>query len=399
VPGAALVLTLLAAAAFVAAGWVHANAKDDVEATAKAPTLLEQLNRETERLYAEIGHSLVRVQLPISRSVDRPRPDESPLTKYKELDPKVRRELEQRRSNSPRSRLGPEGEALARGDAPVPPATTRSASDAELKLNPGTAVIVVAPPAPAIPTGNPRPDFSPNDIGLLLDDKGHVLVPQWVDPEAATAQPVLFRGQEGEVSAARFVGSDRQTNLTVLELPRPGATPSRPIQLEDDPPRDGSLVLLVSPGDASGRLGLWTGGRESAVVFSIGGGCAGVSRPGQFLGGRACRLIAEQIIRHGSVRRATLGVIITEIRKDDPLRQRSPLLGDRTAVRIDQVMPGSAAEKAGLQPGDVLVALAGEAVNDIPSFAAAIAARTGPTELQVVRGAEVVKVTVNLQQK
>jgi S1-C subfamily serine protease len=92
-------------------------------------------------------------------------------------------------------------------------------------------------------------------------------------------------------------------------------------------------------------------------------------------------------------------VIITEIRKDDPLRRRSPLLGDRTAVRVDQVMPDSAAERAGLRPGDVLVALAGEAVNDIPSLAAAIAARTGPTELQVVRGAEVVKVTVDLQQR
>jgi hypothetical protein len=45
------------------------------------------------------------------------------------------------------------------------------------------------------------------------------------------------------------------------------------------------------------------------------------------------------------------------------------------------------------------VALAGESVNDIPSLAAAIAARTGPTELQVVRGAEVVKVTVDLQQR
>jgi serine protease Do len=134
-------------------------------------------------------------------------------------------------------------------------------------------------------------------------------------------------------------------------------------------------------------------------VFAIDGGCLGVSRPGQFLGGRACRLIAEQIVRHGAVKRATLGVIITEIRKDDPLRRRSPPLGDRAAVRVDQVMPGSAAERAGLRTGDVLVALAGEAVNDIPTFAAAIAARRGPTELQVVRGAEVVTVTVDLQQR
>ena len=62
-------------------------------------------------------------------------------------------------------------------------------------------------------------------------------------------------------------------------------------------------------------------------------------------------------------------------------------------------MPGSAAEKVGLEAGDVLLALAGESVNDIPTFAAAIAARSGPTELQVLRGTDVLKVTVDLQQK
>ena len=32
----------------------------------------------------------------------------------------------------------------------------------------------------------------------------------------------------------------------------------------------------------------------------------GIARYGQFLGGSACQLIADQIIRHGAVRRATL---------------------------------------------------------------------------------------------
>ena len=68
-------------------------------------------------------------------------------------------------------------------------------------------------------------------------------------------------------------------------------------------------------------------------------------------------------------------------------------------MRIDEVIAGSTAAKAGLKPGDVLLALAGEAVSDIPSFAAAIVARTGPTELQVLRGNEVLKIRLDLQQQ
>jgi hypothetical protein len=392
VRGVAFGLALAASAVVATAPARPAKAGDDAATAQTTPPLLERLNHETERLYADVGRGVFRVQLPPPRPADVSSAEADPLTKYKELDPKVRRELEQRRPKAAAARAAAEGEPLARGDAGSP-ATSRATSDADIRFGPGAAVIVVAPPAPPSKAAD---DFSPDHIGVLLDDAGHLLVPLWVEPEAAAARPVRLRGPDGEVTAARFVGSDRQTNLTVLQLPRPGGTP---VRLGGDAPREGSLVLLVSPADASGRLGLWTGGRDTGVVFSIDGGCAGVARPGQFLSGRACRLIAEQIIRHGSVKRATLGVIITEIRRDDPLRRRSPLLGDRTAVRVDQVMPGSAAERAGLRPGDLLVALAGEAVNDIPSLAAAIAACRGPTELQVVRGAEGVTVTVDLRQR
>ena len=88
-------------------------------------------------------------------------------------------------------------------------------------------------------------------------------------------------------------------------------------------PADGSLVLLLSPGDGTGRLGVWNGGgRDYGVVVNLDGQVAGITRSGQFLGGPACQLIADQIIRNGAVRRATLGVIITQIEKDDP--QRAP---------------------------------------------------------------------------
>jgi hypothetical protein len=371
-PAGAAATALLAALSWSVPATAAEPVGDSTPSPAARPALA-QLSRETEALYREVRGGMLRVQMKPARGDPS---GESPLTKYKELDPKVR-------------------EALARGNA-APPAG-RTASDADVKLDAGAALIVVPPPAAPVATGQDAA-FTPNTVGLLLDERGHVLVPLHVDPAAPDAAPVRVCGPDGRVVQARVIGSDRQTSLTVLQLPQPGGTPLH--LAEDDRPVEGSLVLLVAPGDATAKIGLWTGaGRESAVIFSVDGRCAGIARLGQFLSGRACRLIAEQIIRYGSVKRATLGVIITELRRDDPARQQVPALGDRAAVRIDQVMPGSAADKAGLRGGDLLLSLAGEPVGDIPGLSAAIAARSGETEFQVLRGGEVVKISVDLQQK
>jgi hypothetical protein len=230
--------------------------------------------------------------------------------------------------------------------------------------------------------------------------------------------PVRLVGPDGEGVEARYIGSDQQTNLTVVQLPRPAAGLAadkakgksdgagdppkaiKPVKLSKAKPEEGSLVLYLSPNDASGRLGIWNNNaRDYGVVVGVDGQVLGIARYGQFLSGSACQLIADQIIRHGAVRRATLGVIITQVENDDPARQQRPLLGDRPAVRVDQVMKNSAAERGGLKQGDVILALAGEPVNDIPGLAAAVAARNGKTPIQVLRGDEVIEVTVDLLQK
>src|SRR5207248_635815 len=112
---------------------------------------------------------------------------------------------------------------------------------------------------------------------------------------------IRLAGQDGRVQEARIVGSDRQTNLTVLQVVDPPAgKPPQPLQLADARPPDGSLVMYLSTGDGTGHLGLWTGGGggggDHGVVVTVDGRVAGIARYGQFLSGSACRLIAGQIV-------------------------------------------------------------------------------------------------------
>jgi hypothetical protein len=382
----------------------HAQPAESQQSARPSRPLLDQLNRETEALYADVRRGVLRVQMPPPRWLSEVAERESPLVKYKGLDPRVREQLER----SGRAARAAEGEPVARATAANP--ATQAVTDADVTLGRNAAVIIVRapsspapqPPAPAVAVAGTAsldaPAFAPNNIGLVLDGQGHLLVPLFLERDAAAGQPIKVGGPEGDTVEADFVGSDRPTNVTLLRLRKPVGTPVR--LGENAAPADGALVLTVSPQDASGRLSMWTGGgKDFAVVFSIDGQCAGVARFGQFLSGRACRLIADQIIRHGSVRRATLGVILTQVPKDDPARRRLDALGERPAMRIDQVMAGSPAEQAGLRQGDYLFSVAGQPVNDIPTVAAAIAARSGPTAFEVLRGEQVLTVTVDLEPK
>ncbi len=364
---------------------------------ASSHPLLDQINHETQGLYEEVRGGVARVQLPSPKWVNDSLTQENPLNKWN-LDPGMREQLTQQQ------RLVLRGVTIT-ARAPATRPTTAPSDDSY-----GRNTIIVLPPPQYDRDRDPQPaklgmqlndneSFNPRNVGLLLDDKGYVLVPMYVEREAVGDAPVkLTLG--GEIAEAKFVGSDRQTSLTVLQLNKPAG---KPVRLRENRPQDGSLVLYISPVDASGRLALWTASpRDTGIVVTTDGNVAGIARGGQFLSGSSCRLIADQIIRFGAVKRATLGVMISEIRKDSPLREQLPALGrmgGKTAMRVDQVLSGSAADKAGLKPGDLLLALSGEAVSDIPSFAAAISARSGKTELQVLRGSDVLNVTVELQQK
>jgi S1-C subfamily serine protease len=224
-------------------------------------------------------------------------------------------------------------------------------------------------------------------IGMLMDDDGHVLVPLYIEAGAIGSEPLRASTGDGKVCSVTFVGSDRQTNLTVFKL---NERVGKPVRITGGRPADGSLVMVLSPAGDSGRLTIWTGGQQDrGIVVTMDGGVAGFARYGQFLCCAFAHPVVDQLAEFGFVRRATLGVVVEETETPD----------GRRAMRVDRVLAGSAAETVGLQVNDYILAMAGTPVEDLPSFAAAIASQNGDTDLEILRGRQTLQISVVLKPK
>ena len=215
--------------------------------------------------------------------------------------------------------------------------------------------------------------LTPNGIGVVLDDQNHLLIPRFVD-KAACRFPIPVSIGDGRWAAATFVASDAQADLTLLQLNTHIKT--KPATISGDNPEPGALLLVMSLNPAANRLAVWEGWEpDVSTLVNIDGSIAGFTKGGHFLSAAACSPVVQELMAHGFVRRAFLGVVVEPVTSDDPARQQNPSLGATPALKIDQVVPGSAAERAGLQQDDLILSLAGESVGDPQSFAAAIANR------------------------
>jgi Zn-dependent M28 family amino/carboxypeptidase len=102
---------------------------------------------------------------------------------------------------------------------------------------------------------------------------------------------------------------------------------------------------------------------------------------------------------------AGAGETVAPAESDSPRRASLGTMPDfgfeGEGVRIQQVMPGSAAESAGLLPGDVLVAFAGEPVADLRSYSGLLKAHAPGDEITVivVREGEKREFTVTLGER
>lgn len=231
--------------------------------------------------------------------------------------------------------------------------------------------------------------------GVIVSKEGHVLTNNHV---VADTDDIKVKLRDGREFTARLIGSDPKVDVAVLKI---DADNIEPLALGDsDKIKVGSLVLAIgnpfglqetvthgmisamgrqlsddnsidflqtdtaiNPGNSGGPLVNLRGeviGINTAIGnFSGSGTWQGV---GFAIPSNAARRSMESIIQTGRVIYGYLGVAIQGLTPE-----RAAQLGLKTdkGALVEGVMPGSPAEKAGVETGDVIVALDGEEVDDV----------------------------------
>lgn len=232
--------------------------------------------------------------------------------------------------------------------------------------------------------------------GVIVDAKqGYVLTNAHVVKSADTIEVTLTDGRE---LSAELVGMDKEVDLAVLKLA--DADDLSQVHIADSTDlRVGDFVVAignpfglgqtVTSGivSALGRTGLGIEGYENFIQTdaSINPGNSGgalVNLKGQLVGINTAILapsggnvgigfaiptemaknVMHQLIEHGEVRRGVLGVTIQNLTEE---LAEAFGVDRQKGVVVTQVLKDSAAEKANLKTGDVVIAVEGRPVNKV----------------------------------
>jgi S1-C subfamily serine protease len=143
--------------------------------------------------------------------------------------------------------------------------------------------------------------------------------------------------------------------------------------------------VALNPGNSGGPLVSSRGevvGINTAVIMGAQGICFAVAA-------NTASFVLGELVRHGRVRRAFIGISAQQT-AIQPGRRHAVGLVQESAVMVATVETGSAADRAGLKPGDIVLRLEGEIITGADDL---IRALTGEkigksVTLDVLRGLE-----------
>jgi len=241
--------------------------------------------------------------------------------------------------------------------------------------------------------------------GFILNDEGYILTNHHVIKDATDIRVKLADDRE---YSAKVIGKDPLTDVALIKLSSPPKDLPTVVLGDSDALRQGDFVLaLGSPFGLSGtatlgiisakhRGGVGTGspyddflqtdaainpGNSGGPLFNLRGEVVGINTAiispqiGQGIGFAVpvnlAKSLLPQLKSGGKVVRGYVGVSLSELTPD--LAAAFGLPAGTKGALIQQVMPKTPAEKAGLEPGDVVTSLDGKPVESSSGLSRAVA--------------------------
>jgi len=249
--------------------------------------------------------------------------------------------------------------------------------------------------------GNPRRQYRGRDeavvqnslgSGVIVTKEGHIITNNHV---VAQVDEIEVQLSDGRTEKAQLIGADAQMDIAVLKIDNPSI---KPLVLSDsDSVQVGDFVLAIgnpfgfeetvtdgiisykgrateagdllqtnaaiNPGNSGGPLINLRGeviGINTAII-STSGASAGV---GFAIPSNAVRAALESLLKQGRIIRGYLGIQMRVTQQGQPVPSAD-------GVIVDEIVPGSPAEDAHLQKGDVIRKFDGHDIknfNDLRKF-------------------------------
>jgi Do/DeqQ family serine protease len=264
--------------------------------------------------------------------------------------------------------------------------------------------------------------------GVIIDaEKGYVVTNNHV---VENATEILVKLTDGREFKAKKLGADEQSDIALLKID-PDKLSAVPLA-DSDKLRVGDFVVAVGNPfglsqtvtsgivSALGRSGLNIGGYENfiqtdAAINRGNSGGALISLRGELVGintaifgpnggnvgigfaipSNMMKSLVDQIIEFGEVRRGLLGILGQDV--DSGLADAMNLDVSQGAF-VSEVSPDSAADKGGIQAGDIITGINGRPVASFQELRAKVASKGAGTdvELSLLRKGKRKSVTVTL---
>src|SRR5881409_671330 len=282
--------------------------------------------------------------------------------------------------------------------------------------------------------GNQRQFRNPNDqalvqnslgSGVIVTNEGHIITNNHVVDQVDEIEVQL---SDGRTKKARLVGADSQVDLAVLKIDDPGV---KPLKLADsDTVQAGDFVLAIgnpfgfeetvtdgivsskgrpnradvfgdliqtnaaiNPGNSGGPLINLSGevvGINTAII-SRSGGSQGI---GFAIPSNTVRTALESLLKKGRIIRGYLGIQMRVPQSGQPAPANE-------GVVVDEIAPGSPAEDARLQQGDVIRKFDGREVRSFADLRNLIsqADLNKKVELEIVRAGKTMSVATQIKEQ